>query len=73
MRVHPKAHPWHYQVVIDDPQAAETHPVRVVVIRKTKSMVGIQPTVLGVASFDQLRAAAVAIKARCDDLDSLGG
>src|SRR5207244_3498909 len=41
----------HYEIVVDDAQAAETHPLRVVIIGEAESVIRVEPTVFGVASF----------------------
>ena len=39
------------RVVVDNAQRAEAHPTRLVIVRERKCVVGVQPTVVGVASF----------------------
>ena len=48
VRMHAKAHPWRYPVIVDDSQAAEPHPTRVVIISETERVEGVQPTVVRV-------------------------
>ena len=45
-----ESHSRHYQVVVDDPQAAKAVPLRIIVIGEAEGVVGIQPTVVGVAA-----------------------
>lgn len=47
--VHSKPPGRHHEIVVDHPQAVIAHPFRIVVIRKTESVPGIQPAVGGVA------------------------
>src|SRR5437667_5670741 len=44
-----ETHPRHHQVIIDHAQAAEAHPLRVMIIREAESVISIQPAVFGVA------------------------
>ena len=51
MRVHVKAGAASDAILIDDSQAAKPHLLRVVVIRKRKSVETVEPAVLGVPAF----------------------
>src|SRR5579864_2791800 len=51
MGMRAKAHAWHHEVVVDDAQAAVTHPARVVIIGETERVIGVEPAVISVASF----------------------
>jgi len=44
-----KAHLWHDQIIVDHPQTPETHPIRVIIVRKAKSVIRVQPPMTGVA------------------------
>src|SRR5205814_1719684 len=41
----------HHEIIVDDAQGAEADPLRVVIIRETESVIGVQPAVFGVPSF----------------------
>src|SRR5258706_3013351 len=51
MRMLSKTHARHYQVVIDDAQAAEARPLRIVIVREAESVITVKPPVFGVAPF----------------------
>ena len=51
MRVHSKAHLGRNVVFIDHPQVAEVGLLRIIIIGEAEGVVGIEPAVLGVASF----------------------
>ena len=51
MPVRRKTHPWIDEVLIDDPERAETHVGRVVVIGETEAVPGHQPAVIGEPAF----------------------
>src|SRR5687768_1607940 len=38
-------------VIVDHPQRAETHPLRIIIVREGEGVVTIQPAMVGVASF----------------------
>ena len=41
----------HHEIIVDDAQAAEAHPLRVVIIREAESVIRVQPAVFGMPSF----------------------
>src|SRR5262245_3873268 len=49
--VRSEAHSGHHQVVIDYPQAAKSHPVRIIIVCETKGVITVQPPMIGVAPF----------------------
>ncbi len=49
--VHAEAFSGHDEVIINDAERAEAHPIGVVIIGEAERMVGIEPAVLGVAAF----------------------
>ena len=51
VRVRPETHARHHEVIVDDAQAAVTHPARIMILREAERVITIQPTVIGVASF----------------------
>lgn len=51
MRVSGETCAWGDDVLVDDAQAAEAHVGGIVVISETEGVIGIQPTVIGVAAF----------------------
>src|SRR3569623_1751704 len=51
VRMRAKAHPGAAQVVIDDPQCAEAHPFRIVVIREAEGVIRIAPAMFRMAAF----------------------
>ena len=51
MRMRAEAHAGHHEVVVDDAQAAVTHPLRVIIIREAEGVITVQPAVIGVAAF----------------------
>ncbi len=48
VRMHTKAHPRRYPVIVEDSQASESHPTRIVIICKTEGVEGVQPTMVRV-------------------------
>jgi hypothetical protein len=44
----PKTRPSFNDIVIENAELAEVNPLRIIVSRKTKRVVGVQPTVIGV-------------------------
>jgi hypothetical protein len=51
MRMRAETHARHHEIVVDDAQAAITHPVRIVVIRKAEGVITVQPPMTRVAPF----------------------
>ena len=51
MRVTREASEWGNPVVVDDPQGAEAHVRRIVVVREGKREMAVQPTVVHMATF----------------------
>jgi hypothetical protein len=51
MRVHAKALAGSNEVLVDDAQRLEMRVARIMIIRKAEGVIGIQPTVIGVAAF----------------------
>src|SRR5437660_5661231 len=51
MGMRPETHSRHDQVVIDDAQAAKAHPLRIVVIGETESVITVQPAMARMAPF----------------------
>ena len=51
VRVHAEPLARQDEIVVDDAQAAEAHPLRIVVVREAKRVISVQPPVVGVAAF----------------------
>ena len=51
MRMRSETHPRHDEIIVDDAQAAEADPLRVVIIREAESVIGVEPSVFRVPSF----------------------
>ena len=51
VRMRAEAHAGHDEVVVDDAQAAVTHPLRIVIVREAEGVIAVQPAVVGVAPF----------------------
>ena len=51
MRMRAEAHAGHDEIVVDDAQAAITHPFRVIIIGEAERVIRVEPAVVGVASF----------------------
>jgi hypothetical protein len=45
MRMRAEARSGHHEVVVDDAQAAKTHPLRIVIISETESVISIEPAI----------------------------
>jgi DNA-binding transcriptional LysR family regulator len=51
MRMRVETHARHDEVVVDHPQRAVTHPIRIIVVREAESVIAVEPTMFGVAPF----------------------
>ena len=51
VRMRAEAHAGQDEVVVDDTQAAEAEPLRVVIVREAEGEIAVQPTVVDVAAF----------------------
>jgi hypothetical protein len=51
VRMRAETHARHHEIVVDDAQAAVTHPVGIVIIREAEGVITVQPPVIRVAPF----------------------
>ena len=51
VRMLAETHARHHKIVVDDAQAAEAHPLRIVIIREAEGVITVQPAMFGVAPF----------------------
>src|ERR1044071_7402625 len=51
MRMRSETHPGHDQIIVDHAQTAKAHPLRIIIIRETERVIGVQPAMARMAPF----------------------